>query len=215
LDRTFEILDRAIRETRSNEGFHRPYRVDEIDNIYLVGGSTRLPFIEKRIERFFGKPAYGGPRREDAVAFGCAILGSMVAAEIRDNLLIDSRPFAWGVEVAGGDIVTIVNKNVAFPIRRGKDFIVDAGLETTISIRIYNGGGASKAGWSFAGAFEHTTRNGGVVNLEVIVDMQLSGRVMFTSRDKDFQTTAEWSWHPHRPPGLAPSSPSVLRLAPE
>lgn len=117
VDRSLAICQRAVDATTEANvlGDLGPFSIDDIDEVVLVGGSTRLPFVESSVERYFGRKPISSPRREDAVALGCAIQAGVLNGLVKDSLLLDILPRALGVRLAGENPITVFDRNESFP----------------------------------------------------------------------------------------------------
>ena len=131
VDRTLAICARAMQTgERRYHDVYRSITSDEIDEVILVGGSTRLPFVEECVERFFGRKAAAGMRREDAVALGCALQAAVLDGRQKDILLLDVLPFTLSVSM-GGDRTPVLFKNTTIPYKNTVELqgVASAGLQ--------------------------------------------------------------------------------------
>lgn len=122
VDRTLAISSRimdlgAVRWDRTQGIYRSPITREQIDQVVLVGGTTRLPFVEDCVERFFGRKARPGARREDAVVLGCAIQAGIMAGATKDSILLDILPWELGIEL-NGQAWSVLWKGETIPARR-------------------------------------------------------------------------------------------------
>ncbi len=118
IDRTLVICRRALDSIEDGKT-KKALEPSDIDVIVLVGGTTRLPFIEDCVTRFFGKAPEPAPRREDSVALGCAMYGGMLSGETREPLLLDVLPRSYAIQVGDNEPVILLSRN-SFAVARGQ-----------------------------------------------------------------------------------------------
>jgi molecular chaperone DnaK len=111
----------------------------DIDEVVLVGGSTRVPKVQKLVKDLFGKDPHKGVNPDEVVAVGAAIQGSVLAGERKDVLLLDVTPLTLGIETEGGVMTAIVEKNTTIPFKAQKEFSTAADNQTGVTVKVFQG----------------------------------------------------------------------------
>ncbi len=111
----------------------------QIDEVILVGGSTRIPKIQEVVEKFFGKKPSKGVNPDEVVAIGAAIQGGVLTGEIKDVILLDVTPLALGIETMGGVMTKLIDSNTTIPARRSEVFTTAVDNQTSVEIHILQG----------------------------------------------------------------------------
>ena len=115
------------------------YSASDIDEVVLVGGSTRIPKVQKLVKDIFGKDPHKGVNPDEVVAVGAAIQGSVLAGERKDVLLLDVTPLTLGIETEGGVMTPLVEKNTTIPTEKKQTFSTAADNQTAVTVMIYQG----------------------------------------------------------------------------
>lgn len=168
--RTIAICESALREANISSS--------EIDAIVLVGGSTRIPLVQKSLQSYFGKAPIGGLRREDVVALGAAIQASILSGEIRDQLLLDVTPSSLGIQSQGGAFATVVDRNTLVPTRRAVLITTSENDQRTMTIRICQGESAIAEHNKLLGQFDIVDippERSGDPRIELVFDIDVDG----------------------------------------
>ena len=131
VDRCRKPLEQALRDANMNPS--------QIDEVVLVGGSTRVPKIQELVRSFFGKEPHKGVNPDEVVAVGAAIQGSVLAGTRKDVLLLDVTPLTLGIETEGGVLTALVERNTTIPVERKNVFSTAADHQTAVTIQIFQG----------------------------------------------------------------------------
>jgi molecular chaperone DnaK len=131
LEKCKEPLEIALKDAKISKS--------EIDQIILVGGSTRIPAIKQLLSNFFNKPLNETVNPDEVVALGAAVQAGILAGEITDFILLDVTPLSLGVETVGGLMTTIINRNVQIPVKQSEVFSTSSDLQESVEIHILQG----------------------------------------------------------------------------
>jgi molecular chaperone DnaK len=131
IQRAIEITKRAIEAS--------PFKVNEIEEVVLVGGQTRMPKIIEEVKKFFGKEPNKSINPDEVVALGAAIQGGIIAGDVKDILLLDVIPLSLGIETMGGVATKLIERNTTVPASRSQVFSTAADNQTSVEIHIVQG----------------------------------------------------------------------------
>ncbi|HEY4500320.1 MAG TPA: molecular chaperone DnaK, partial [Candidatus Paceibacterota bacterium] len=135
---TSEFLDRAMQITKRAMSVS-PFKIDQIHEVILVGGQTRMPAMVKAVEDYFQKKAHVGVNPDEVVAIGAAIQGGVLKGDVKDVLLLDVIPLSFGIETMGGVATKLIEKNTTIPASKSQIFSTAADSQTSVEIHVVQG----------------------------------------------------------------------------
>lgn len=177
--RTLEPCKIALKDAGMSPG--------DIDEVVLVGGSTRMPKVQQLVKELFGKEPHKGVNPDEVVAVGAAIQGGVLAGEVSDVLLLDVTPLSLGIETLGGVTTKLIEKNTTIPTRKSEIFSTAADSQTSVEIHVLQGERELAANNRTLGRFHLDgipPAPRGIPQIEVTFDIDANGILKVTAKDK-------------------------------
>jgi molecular chaperone DnaK len=159
---------------------------DKIDQIIMVGGSTRIPMVQEAIKRISGKEPHRGVNPDEVVALGAAIQGGVLAGEMKDIVLLDVTPLSLGIETLGGVFTRIINRNTTIPTTQSQPFSTAADGQTSVDVHVLQGEREMASSNKSLGRFQLSgipPAPRGVPQIEVKFDIDVNGIVHVSAKD--------------------------------
>ncbi|HKO78665.1 MAG TPA: molecular chaperone DnaK [Flavobacterium sp.] len=161
--------------------------VNDIDEVILVGGSTRIPRIVEEVEKFFGKKASKGVNPDEVVAIGAAIQGGVLSGDVKDVLLLDVTPLSLGIETMGGVMTILIEANTTIPTKKAQVFSTASDSQPSVELHVLQGARAMAVDNKTIGRFHLDgipPAPRGVPQIEVAFDIDANGIIKVTATDK-------------------------------
>jgi molecular chaperone DnaK len=159
----------------------------QLDEVVLVGGATRMPKVQELVKQIFGKEPHKGVNPDEVVAVGAAIQGAVLAGEVRDVVLLDVTPLSLGIETLGGVSTTLIPRNTTIPTRKSEVFSTASDSQTTVEVHVLQGerpmaGGNKTIGRFHLDGLPPAPR--GVPQIEVAFDIDANGILHVSAKDR-------------------------------
>jgi molecular chaperone DnaK len=179
VDRTVGPCQKAMTDAKVS--------ASQIDEVILVGGSTRMPKVQEQVKKLFGKEPHKGVNPDEVVAIGAAIQGAVLAGDVKEVLLLDVTPLSLGIETLGGVFTRLIDRNTTIPTKKMETFSTAADSQTAVDIQVFQG---EREMASHNKQIGHFQLDGippaprGVPQIEVTFDIDANGILSVSARDK-------------------------------
>tara|TARA_A100001388_G_scaffold276365_1_gene263921 strand:+ start:3291 stop:5195 length:1905 start_codon:yes stop_codon:yes gene_type:complete len=179
IDKMIKPCEDALKDSKLNNS--------DINEVILVGGSTRIPIVQETVKKIFGKEPSKGVNPDEVVALGAAIQGGVLAGDVEDVLLLDVTPLSLGIETLGGVATKLIEANSTIPAKKSQVFSTAADNQTSVEIHILQGEREMAAGNKSLGRFHLDgipAAQRGVPQIEVTFDIDANGILNVSANDK-------------------------------
>ena len=179
LQRTLEPCKRAMTDADMTPS--------QIDEIVMVGGSTRIPRVQQLVKELFNKDPHKGVNPDEVVAVGAAVQGGVLAGDVKDVLLLDVTPLSLGIETLGGVFTKLIERNTTIPTRKSEIFSTASENQTSVEIKVYQGERSMAADNRLLGVFQLVgipPAPRGIPQVEVTFDIDANGILNVSAKDK-------------------------------
>src|SRR5579885_1669723 len=181
-----DILDRSIEPCKKAMA-DANVQPSQIDEVVLVGGTTRIPKVQEMVRNLFGKEPNRSVNPDEVVAVGAAVQGGVLGGEVKDVLLLDVTPLSLGIETLGGVFTKLIDRNTTIPTRKSEVFSTAADNQSSVEIKVYQGERAMARDNRLLGVFQLGNippAPRGIPQIEVTFDIDANGILNVTAKDR-------------------------------
>ena len=179
IEKTMVPCDKALKDAGISK--------DQIDEVILVGGMTRMPKITEKVREFFNKDPHKGVNPDEVVAIGAAVQGGVLKGDVKDVLLLDVTPLSLGIETLGGVFTKLIERNTTIPVKKSQVFSTAEDNQTAVTIRVFQGERPMAVDNKILGQFDLLgipPSPRGIPQIEVTFDIDANGIVNVSAKDK-------------------------------
>ncbi|HEY0627186.1 MAG TPA: molecular chaperone DnaK [Allosphingosinicella sp.] len=179
IQRTIEPMKKALADAG--------LKADQVDEVVLVGGMTRMPKVREAVKNFFGKEPHTGVNPDEVVAMGAAIQAGVLQGDVKDVLLLDVTPLSLGIETLGGIMTKMIDRNTTIPTKKSQTYSTAEDNQNAVTIRVFQGEREMAADNKLLGQFDLVgipPAPRGVPQIEVTFDIDANGIVNVSAKDK-------------------------------
>jgi molecular chaperone DnaK len=179
VERTMEPCKAALKDAGISAG--------EVKEVILVGGMTRMPLVQQKVQEFFGREPHKGVNPDEVVAMGAAIQGGVLQGDVKDVLLLDVTPLSLGIETLGGVFTRLIDRNTTIPTRKSQVFSTAEDNQSAVTIRVFQGEREMASDNKILGQFDLVgipPSPRGLPQIEVTFDIDANGIVNVSAKDK-------------------------------
>ncbi len=179
VDRTMEPCKKALADAKK--------KASEIDEVVLVGGSTRMPLVQKEVQKFFGRESYKGVNPDEVVALGAAVQAGVLSGDVKDILLLDVTPLSLAIETLGGVSTVLIQRNTTIPTRKSEVFSTASDNQTSVEVHVLQGERPMAKNNRTLGKFHLAgipSAPRGIPQVEVTFDIDANGILSVNAKDR-------------------------------
>ncbi len=185
VDRTLDPVRKAMAD--ASEKLNKRVTASDIDEIVMVGGSTRIPLVQEKVKQFFGKDPHRGVNPDEVVALGAAVQAGVLSGEVKDMVLLDVTPLSLGVETLGGVMTVMIPRNTTIPVRKEEVYSTADDNQTKVEIHVLQGERAEAKDNRPLGRFHLDglpPAPRGIPKIRVTFDIDANGILSVTAKDE-------------------------------